>query len=190
MRFYFPKSRSQFYRTNPYYHTFGKLWVRKYKRKNYWNLFYALWFWIFLEFAVKIGSIGPMIFTDLKNLRIIQLSAQIKLPGAHNAEKLYSIRHFIFITIDDKGNYELDGKPIKFGRLQQIFNNNETNDDSQDQTFNDEYDYSIPNLWYKYHIIALIIDKNCEMQYVQKLLKVLRKNKFYRVVFITRKIRG
>ena len=145
-----------------------------------------MWFFVFLTFAIKIGQIWPFLFTNFVNYSIAHYSVGIELPKSDSAQDLQNKRYISFISIDQHGNYALGGVPIDFILLKKIIKDTrECIDNISLPDYPSKYSISI--VWGSNNNFALIVDKNCEMKYVNKLFDILRNNKFYQVIFITKK---
>ncbi len=121
-----------------------------------------IWFYWFLTFAGKIGPIFPMIATDLNLFLIYQQSDNIEIPQAQfQAMISISSRHLLNISIHREGVIVIDGKKC-----------------------NDEGIYSITRNKFicDPQVCAfLIVDKNCKMEYVKKVYKILQEAQIYKV---------
>ena len=125
---------------------------------------YAFWFWMFLEFAVKVGfgSILPM--QDLGSNFANLYSLDIKLPKADHTRKLPGYRHLTYISLDKDRVIKIDGVKCEWEQL------------SEPLSIALREDQQI--------VTSLIIDRNVEMSEVNRLLNLLRKTGLRRINFM------
>ena len=154
VRFYFRKSSAEFRLSQSHFHLFGNLWYRRLKRKDYWNLAYALWFWMFLEFASKIGVISVFPFQDTGSMYASYYSQGITVPYGVNTRGLPGQRHLVYVSLDKNGMIKVNGSICRDNILILVLSN---------------------QLLVDPQIVAfLIIDRDCEMPSVNKLFMKLR----------------
>ncbi len=163
LRFYFRKTHFEVNYGSGRFHQFGDLGKRRIKRLDYWNLAYALWFWMFLEFAAKIGFVSIAPFGDLGSYYAVKYSEGIDVPKAENVDRLPTTRHVIFVSLDCQGNLKMDDAYCTLNILKT------------------HIAYLSPVT-----VVCLIVDKNVEMEKVNKILSAIRESGPRHVNFLCR----
>jgi len=145
-----------------------------------------MWFFLFLTFVIKVGQVYPLLFTDFTNYTILKYSENLDLPQASTSTELHDKRYINFIVVDNHGKYKLEGKPISIEKLKEVLKRSREIIENF-QILEVEADYHISLVWGTDNIFGLIVDKDCEMQYVKDVLALLKDNGFRKVYFITKK---
>jgi len=162
-----PQTNSYYFYPTSKYHQYGRLWIRRIKRKDYWNLAYTMWLFIFLTFVAKIGLGMILPIQDIGSYRATIFSKNISLPYAEMAHNIPSSNHVTHISFDSHKIVKFNGHQCGLEDLQSLLSEAINNDP---QT-----------------IINLIIDKDLEMSDVKKLLKEINSLGKIRINLMTRK---
>ena len=159
---YLPKTLHQFRQEKHNVSIFEKRLIsRKQRRREYWSLFYTLWLFVFLIFAVRIGTITLAVVGAKysKGLRVI-------LPEIDDADYITNLDDRIDIYIDRFKYTVINNKTMKnWQNLYDILNN---------------LYYKNPN-----GIPVIIADKDCEAKYIELIIMSLRYTGFQKVIFKT-----
>jgi biopolymer transport protein ExbD len=121
---YLPQTKSYRFKPVSRYHDFGNLEIRRIKRRDYWSLFYTMWFFLFITFTMKMGQISAFALGGRKPYS----GLKVMLPEIRNTIYLIHHNNYLKIWIDRFGNIVINDNTIKnnyqlFNVLQE-FNNN------------------------------------------------------------------
>jgi len=185
MWFYVPKNRSQVYRTRKAFYQdniFKR--NRRFRYAALPKIREALWYNVFMQIGLRIGFIAffmlfnfgayyASLFTSIHTVKP-------QLPSASSFTKQPSSRFQVLISIDRTGQILVEGESY-------------TDPDETGQILVEGASYNDADLSkvLNFHLLAeprviatLIVDRECEMQYVQKVYRVLRKSGIQRITHI------
>ncbi|GEM_PF-5550410 len=102
MWYYLPKNLSQVRRSKlSGLSSANRHWrQRRFTLEEFWKVAYAMWFFIFLTFAVKIGEIGLFILGPANKGEVLKLT----YPTCYTAERILGKKYHLNIWIDSDGH--------------------------------------------------------------------------------------
>lgn len=143
---------------------------RRRRWRSYWKIKEALWTFLFLILAVRVGSAALFTLMDFHSVWdavwLYRHPAKLVLPTAHSLRSLSSRRNMMLISIHRDGFAMVEGTPCRHEDLPLAF-----------------YRQAQMN---PLSIAGLVIDRECRMEQVYPVLRALRKAGLYRVRFIAR----
>ncbi len=140
--------------------------VRRYRLNHLFALTSFIWFYWFLNFAFRIGTIPNFISCNFHGYMIAKQSPGICIPVTQNHESIKgSARHLINISVNKYGKIVINGDHLNLDEVGEVLLKNR---------------YYDPN-----GIPFLIIDRDCKMEIVNKMLYEIRQSHFFKVYFFT-----
>ena len=140
--------------------------VRRYRLNFLFALTSFIWFYWFINFALRVATIPNFVFGNFHGYNIARQSSGITIPKTQNHKPITgSGRHLINISIDKYGKIVINGDHLNLDEVGDVLLRKRYND---------------PN-----GIPFLIIDRDCKMEFVNKILYELRKSYFFKVYFFT-----
>jgi len=140
--------------------------VRRYRLNHLLALTSFIWFYWFINFAFRVGTIPVFVSCNFHGYIIAKQSPGITIPKTQNHESILgSGRHLINISINKYGKIVIDGDHLNLDEVGDVLL---------------KYRYNDP-----YGIPFLIIDRDCNMEFVNKILYKLRKSNFFKIYFFT-----
>ena len=159
---YLPKTLHQFRQEKHNVSIFEKRLIsRKQRKRDYWSLFYTLWLFVFLIFAVRTATITLAVVGAKYTKGLL-----VSLPEIDDAEYIKGHNDKIDIYIDRFNNIVIDSQTMK--NWQNIYD-----------TLNHMF-YANAN-----GIPVIIADKECSAKYIELIIMSLRYTGFKKVVFKT-----
>jgi len=119
------------------------------------KLTYAIWFFFFLIFAVRVGFVSLFTMTNMSSYKVTINSDGIKLPYSENWDRLdISSRHMAVISIHKEGYVKVEETKIDIGSLGNYIKSRRIND---------------PRL-----VVSIVADKKCKMGFILKVINSMR----------------
>lgn len=120
-----------------------------------------------LSISVRIGVSISFYFTQVWNDGLILALQKTEPPYSKHHDYIENKRLLFYVTIEKDGKYRFLDEYLALENLIEVL----------------PYSGSRPSIY----TIGIVADNNCKMEYILDLVEVLRKNKFYKITFVTYK---
>jgi biopolymer transport protein ExbD len=125
-----------------------------------------IWFFWFLNFAARLGPIPWFVSANFHTFQIAQQSQGIRIPITQSHKPFgTSARHLMNVSLNRAGKIIINGTKVEYENLKNIFSYVRANDP----------------------IVKpfLIIDKECKMEYVNKVIAEIKSARIRKIYFCT-----
>ena len=140
---------------------------RRFNHRSHYRLMLLLFSICSLLFAVRIGSILFVTLTDFMDKDLAYSLEKIKLPYAQTTYKVENKRLLSYVSVEENGKYRIEEGYLTLEELEKHLS---------------FVQKCLPNV-----IIGIMADKNCKMDHIYNLMRVLRKAECLRVFYYTDK---